>query len=255
MSKTKSRALAAFTLAIIGTTAHAAPVLTLSAKIVKSTISGTNTLITTINSKTYDQAGPVADYQIEVDATATGLPAGQSVGAILFDVTLTPFGFATVTRPPTAHYNYVANNPIWTDDAGDSHQVFSIDGDKGASSTDLVAIATVVDNTVYSENFGSNNDPGDPREFVANGTSTKLGTFVLNASGIGPGFIDTNTSGGVLISFANVQFASLDDTTLVYGPSQNASIISPALLGEPEPASLGLLALGALALLPRRGNT
>ena len=152
--------------------AYAAPTLTLTSKIVARRTVGSTTNAQIINISLYDTGYMVNgagwttnDYVIEVDAAITNLDPGHSFGSMAFDITLSGSG-NIVNHPTTSLYNWKPNNPIWTNDAGDtSSQLFQIAGDKGTNSTDLASILAVVsqDASADSTGTGFGLDAADPR--------------------------------------------------------------------------------------------
>ena len=231
------------------TMAHADPFLTLTAKQL-SPFQGYFTL---------------QDAQIEIDAQIAKVPAGFSFGGVAFDITLsTQFG-GVLTHPTTPAYLWRANNPFWTNDAGDiQQQVFQTAGDRGVSSTDLQSIVVVVSRDTSVDLTGGNfgTDAADPCLAILQGAPFKLGTFKVQWDAQGlvplpplePG--DHTILNPYTIGFANIQFDLIDDSTAQFGPTiTSAADISATpfqLTDTPEPASLLLLSLASLPVLARR---
>ena len=271
MSKFTSILTAAVALTALSSATFATPVLTLTEKIVARRAVGSTVKLQTVSGSDYNETSPgnaagAWDFQVEVDATISNLDAGDSFGSLAMDITTSG---ASVTHPTTSVYTWKAQNPTWADDGGDpAVAVFQIAGDKGASASDLAGILAVVDTSAAEDSSGTfGGDSGDPRLglLTTNGLTGfkgpfNLGTFVVTYDG---------TSNATL-NFANVQFAELNDSNQILGATiTNASNPGSVVLNgasfegavstgtgpnTPEPASLGVLAIGGAALLARRNK-
>lgn len=267
MSKLSTILTAAVAVAVLSSASFAAPSLTFSTKIINRYAVGADTAsletVTGANQTNYQGAGVGSsfDYKIEVDASFANPDAGNAFGSLAFDVNANGAAIPTTGTPIThstqANNQYVSNNPLWTNDAGDTtSQVFQIAGDKGPVANDLLSLLAVVsqDATADSTGGGYGLDAADPR--IAMMTSAgatgykapmKLGTFIVTWDG-------KNTSS---ISLANLQYAEINTTTTQFGQTfLNATAsgvtFTASAVTTPEPASLGVLAIGGAALLARR---
>jgi len=161
-----------------------------------------------------------------------------------------PTGMAPVTGTnvsDTTTNKFLAWNLIdgWTSPAS---QVWNQQGDLGALAGDLKGVTFYQDsaNTARQMYVGQPLGADDPDSGYITGKGTLLGVFALK-------FNTTGVSGDVSITAlpANVAWYSSD------GPHYDNSVFSANSIAvgataTPEPASLGVLALGGLALLARR---
>jgi hypothetical protein len=189
---------------------------------------------------------------LEVDYTFTvaNLPAGAGgFGDTAFDIALT--GGLSPENGTAFSSNF---GPSWEGTADTystgtgknlkTHPLYSSNADAGTSTSDLADIAIYLANPPYGTIAS-----GDTRSTLgqAGGATGDLGSAFILWNGVTPG----------TISLANVQVATYDTadsnfSAATYVPQASLISVGGSGVVTPEPASLGVLALGGLALLNRR---
>ncbi len=191
--------------------------------------------------------GKAEVYQVDLSFTIGNLTAGEAgFGSSAFDIgltgSLTP---AVAFGPYSAADN--SNPSVSYKKSGKAVSDYSGDADSGVSSTDLKAIAFYLANPPYAAYSSSETTgTGDTRAQLGQNSPAYFGTAYVQWDGTVPS----------VLSFQNVQYATYAPGGTTFGTANNAldtnTVVFGTPVGTPEPASLGVLALGGVALLNRR---
>jgi hypothetical protein len=121
--------------------------------------------------------------------------------------------------------------------------VYATDADQGPDANDLKAITFYLANPPYTGLTTAGATP-DPRTTLGQGAPVVIGEAYILWNGVTP----------VTVSLGNVQYSTYAPGGTQFGTANNVIDLNTAILGtpSPEPASLGVLAVGGIALLNRR---
>ena len=247
MKKYTTIATAAIVAASMVSAAQAAT-MSLSVRYIGSTTATTSTVLAVkdLTNATFQTTS--WHHYFEVDGTFTG-NGSEAFRNVTIDISTSHITPTTKTGLANLTSNkWFANNPT---DASSGVAVFSGSSDGGTQGGDLAAIFIHQDSNdaAQAQQFGTSS-------FAEGGVPSPLGIFTAEftsplANGVNA-VITASESGGNSFSFFNSANSNDTDATTQVGGVSSGSYTVAGPVGTPEPASLGLLTLGGLALLARR---
>ena len=198
------------------------------------------------------QSGVGGVYRMEIDFQITGtLKPGASFGAVVFNVGTLSAGLARVSGDVGAiRANYCANWPAFNGyyDMYNNPvtNFWMTDADLGSNATDWQALTVNVDpanvDLLYTaqDQNGFQYPQSDPRMDIGVDSPFMLGTIDVSWGGL------TTRN----LSLTNASWQTVTEGVVDTGKSMSTTTFT--FVSSPEPASLGLLAMGGMMLLMRR---
>ena len=175
--------------------------------------------------------GSQSVIQFDIEVAISDLQPGEvGLGSLVFD--LEAVGGAGMSSAIA----WFPNNPQVDTNGplpGGLVDTFQVATDAGADGTDYVDLVAAIAGGVTAPDFRLDLGQGGP--------------FLL-----GQAFVDWDGVSQGLVSFANVEFSTVDAQGVIGSPTADGVSGPDVVLGIPEPAGLALMGLGGLAGLARR---